>query len=153
MRHREIDPVEDLLGSINAASRLYGLFGIGFGVLAFCFGDGLWGSRAYDTAQLVPGAPQSWGALSMLFGMMVIFGPLLRGRHEWRVSAIGCWLMGVWCYIFAIFLATDAIKRQEAFGLSGAWLFSVVGTLAINRGRLGMRLGRARELPIDHGDR
>ncbi|UAK38466.1 hypothetical protein K8O93_01275 [Gordonia bronchialis] len=151
MKGREVDPVEELLASINTAGRLYGLFGIGFGLLAFCFGDSLWGARAYDTAKLVPGAPQSWGALSALFGVMVICGPLLGKRYGWRVSAAGSWLIGVWCYVFAIFFAVDALKRQEAFGLSGAWLFSILGTLAINRGRVGTRLGRLAEHPI-HDD-
>ncbi|UYL86874.1 membrane protein [Gordonia phage RavenCo17] len=125
------DPVETLLASVRTAGILYGVLAVGYGLQTVVFGDALWGSSAYGLAQKVPVAPQSWGVVFALFGIGILVG--VRTRRP-EVTAASCWLAGVWCYVFAIFFLADSFRRGEVFGITGFWLYTIVGTLVINRG-------------------
>lgn len=131
------DPALSLLATSRTASHLYGVWAIVYGILTFIFGDALWQSRAYDLAHKIPVAPESWGAVLSIFGIMILYGQF---RSKWTISSLGCWLTGVWCYLFAIFFLIDAIRRGEAFGLTGTWIYLILGTLMINRGALSRKV-------------
>ncbi|QAY05758.1 membrane protein [Gordonia phage Vasanti] len=132
------DPVEALLASVRTAGILYGVFAVGYGLLTVIFGDALWGSGAYGLAQKIPAAPQSWGLVFAVFGIGILAG--IRTRRPELIAA-SCWLSGVWCYVFAILFLADSFRRGEAFGITGFWLYTIFGTLVINRGACARKVG------------
>ena len=135
---RVTEPVEALVAGSRTAALLYSAFCVGYGVLTLVFGDSLWGSRAYDTAQMTPVAPQSWGVALLAFGIMGVVGV---ARRQGGLIVWGCGLAGIWCYVFSILFLADALKRHEAFGATGWWVYLILGTLMINRAIQARRVG------------
>lgn len=134
------DPVDALLATTRTAGILYGVFAVGYGLFTVVFGDALWGSAAYGLAQKVPAAPQSWGVVFAVFGVAILIGIIGR-RHHRELTAVACWLAGIWCYVFAIMFLGDAIRRREALGITGFWVYMILGTLMINRGACAHKVG------------
>lgn len=86
----------------QAFARLLATFAILQGMTIMLGGERRWSESQYDTAQLVPGAPGSWGVILFLTGAVALYGSL---TCRLRVAVGGLVAAGVWCAFFAIALA------------------------------------------------
>lgn len=113
-----------------------GLISIGYGLLTFVFGAGLWGTGSlpsYQSALSVPMAPQSWGTFALTCGILMLIGEFTSKKN---LLASSSFLQGIWCFTFASFFLFDSIKSQTSVGASGVWVYIAFGVIYLGRARL-----------------
>lgn len=113
-----------------------GLISVGYGLLTFAFGEGLWGTGSlptYQSALSVPMAPQSWGTFAMTCGALMVIGEF---ANKAGLLASASFLQGIWCLTFASFFLFDSIQHETSAGISGVWVYAAFGVIYLGRARL-----------------
>lgn len=95
----------------QAFTRLLATFAVLQGLTIIVGGEKRWSEAHYETAQLVPGAPGSWGILLLLTGAVAIFGSI-TGRTKTVMTGLS--LSAVWCAFFSIALAEAVFTVPNA---------------------------------------
>lgn len=95
-------------------------------------GDPIWAAHAYDTAKLLPGSPESWGAV-LLTAALLMFGGMFTGRR--RPFLTGVVVAMLWNLFFAgsflkeyIDLRLDDVPGNP-LGLGGFITYLFIGGL------------------------
>lgn len=127
--------VTDTFFFAQSVTLLLGSVSIGYGILTFAFGPALWDGpgTVYNTAQSVPGAPQSWGLVAIVAGALVVVGQMLN-RH--KLIATGALLMGLWFLFFAVSFAFDIAGARSPFGSPGVVVYAHLCVLMLLRSRV-----------------
>jgi len=127
--------VTDTLFFAQSATLLLGTVSIGYGILTLTFGSALWDGpgTVYDTAQSVPGAPQSWGLVAIAAGALVLAGQLF---HRHTLIATGALSMGLWFLFFAVSFAFDIADARAPFGAPGVLVYAHLCVLMLLRSRV-----------------
>lgn len=89
-------------------------------------GDLRWIGPAYAIVRQVPGAPPSWGWVSIALGVVIFVGSL---THRWRIKAVGLLGLSGWSLAFAYGLAAATISNATA-GTVGGPAFAYVSVSA-----------------------
>ena len=122
---------------VRGSTQAFIIFPIGYGILTLVFGDELWGAgRLYDAAMVIPFAPESWGVLALVFGILMAIGEFSERK---MFLSVGCAMMGIWCYTFAALFLIDCLRYETPFGAPEALLYSVIGTHYWGRSRLALK--------------
>lgn len=141
------DGLKALMDYARGNAMVHSLFAMTYGALTIFCGDDLWsGGSAYRTANSIPFAPQSWGCVAIVFGGVIAIG-CVKNKNSERWIRVGCFLMAVWCFVFAIFFLTDSIKSHTPFGLPGTAVYSYMAMLMIHRSVLSRRIQIDVKLP------
>jgi hypothetical protein len=107
------------------------LWSVYYGTATIVGGKQRWAAAAYETALLVPGAPESWGITLLLGGVISIIGWLTHSRI---LLIIGSGIGFFWSIGFAISLMiTLAGNPTVGFGGFGTYILLAV--------MFGMRTG------------
>ncbi|OZD74904.1 hypothetical protein CH273_25810 [Rhodococcus sp. 05-339-2] len=124
--------VSDLLFFARSVTVVLGALAIGYGTLTFTFGAALWSgpSHVYGTALTVPYAPQSWGVVAIVAGVLVVTGQL-ASRH--RVVVAGAAVMILWFLFFAISFLFDVVNSGNPFGAPGVLVYTLLCVLMVLR--------------------
>ncbi len=72
-------------------------------------GDPIWHSDDYDTANLLPGSPESWGIILLCGGSLMMYG-MLRGRR--RTYLVGNWIAICWNLFFSLAFLRESIESR-----------------------------------------
>lgn len=131
------NPLKALLDYARGNGLLHGIFAIIYGTLTFIYGDDLWEGPAYYNASKIPYAPQSWGAVAMLAGIIIILGSV-KGKE--KLVKWGCFFMSTWCLFFASLFLKDFIETKMAFILPAAVSYYHAAFLMVNRYVLAGRI-------------
>ncbi|AKJ72578.1 hypothetical protein PP301_gp040 [Gordonia phage GMA2] len=112
-----------------------GGFGIAYGILTFTFGKRLWWDPSvhvrsvYENALTVPGAPQTWGVISLSLGLAMLVG-LKIGSH--KVVAVGSWGLALWSFVFCFTFVIDSLDHEwTPVGLPAALILGVFWLLYV----------------------
>ncbi|QGF20290.1 hypothetical protein SEA_SIXAMA_111 [Gordonia phage Sixama] len=124
-------------------------FPIAYGVMTFIFGDALWGAgTVYDTAQNIPGAPQTWGAYTFICGLMILYGTRTKIKDRRALYIlVGCGLQSIWSTFFALTFIIDCIDFATPLGATGALIHSTLLYFYANRFVLAWK---TRYNPVDY---
>ncbi|WBF03894.1 hypothetical protein SEA_MAREELIH_111 [Gordonia phage Mareelih] len=125
------------------------LFPLAYGTLTFVFGDALWGKgTVYDTAQIVPGAPQTWGAYTFICGLMILYGTRTKNKdRRARFIILGCGFQVIWSAFFALTFVIDCLDYATPLGATGALIHSTLLYFYANRVILAWK---TRHNPVDY---
>lgn len=123
-----------LIDFVRTATVLLGLLPLMYGGLTWFYGDSLWaGSLAYGTALSVPWAPQSWGTMFIVVGVVII-GAARRGHR--KCIAISTLVGALMLSMFMVTFLTEVFSN----GKEGAWppalVYGVMSLLFLARSRL-----------------
>lgn len=86
---------------LATAAFLYGL--------SLMEGKAIWVGHAYDTAKLLPGSPQSWGAI-LIAGSILMFAGMFTGRRS--VFLTGLVTAMLWNLFFALSFLKEYIELR-----------------------------------------
>lgn len=117
---------------VEQSGRVYSLGAILAGVAIVLGGRGRWAAHDYDTALLIPGAPESWGYTLTTLGALMLFG-LMRGHRKLVMTA--SWGCALWCWFFAVSVTVEVIQNPGV-GYLGPVMWGTFGTLFIFRAML-----------------
>lgn len=131
------DKLKALLDYAKGNGIVHGLFAICYGLLTIIFGDELWNGPVYQNANKLPWAPQSWGLVALLCGVIILYGAY---RDRERLVRWGCFFMAVWCFVFASLFLKDFIEYKAALSLPGVISYYHAAFLMINRSVLSKRV-------------
>lgn len=104
------DKVEAMSGFLAREAYALSGFAIFYGCLTWIFGRGLWPPE--QSAFKIPWAPQSWGTLMIVFGLVTIVVSHRRLRWSKYVSLAMRTLVLVWG-IFAITFLVDIFQDHD----------------------------------------
>ncbi|QMU19361.1 hypothetical protein [Gordonia rubripertincta] len=93
--------VQDITMWLATAAFLYGL--------SLMEGKAIWVGHAYDTAKLLPGSPQSWGAI-LIAGSILMFAGMFTGRRS--VFLTGLVTAMLWNLFFALSFLKEYIELR-----------------------------------------
>lgn len=122
---------------IRRVTAAFAAMAIGYGILTFIFGPRLWGPPAapgglYSTAMTVPGAPQTWGAVAIVAGVLILVG---QYRRRYLMLQWGCRVWSTWLFFFAITFTIDAFNGV-ATANPPAWVYFCLAVVMVIRGEL-----------------
>jgi hypothetical protein len=123
---RSVATESQLIRAINvvtATTRLMATFAAFQGLFIILGHKERWGSPALKTALQFPGAPESWGAVLMVCGLMALAGSLTR---RWWLIRAGMLGIAIWCFFFASTFVYTAITDHRA-GTTGILTYVVIG--------------------------
>lgn len=131
--------VKALVDYARGSAILHAMFLIVYGVITFAYRDALWSeSRVYDTIGQLPKSPESWGALAVAFGVIILIGVMWANE---RIISVGCFLGAVWCIVFAItFLIDFILDKNTPITLVGFSIYVYTALIMLHRVVLGQRL-------------
>lgn len=98
---------------------MYAGLAIVYGTSIIVGGEDRWAAPAYKTALTVPGAPATWGAVFLTFGVILLVG-VITGRTT--PIRVGAGLCALWCMFFAVTFLVETI-RNDAVGYGGPILW------------------------------
>ncbi|AOE44548.1 hypothetical protein SEA_JUMBO_37 [Gordonia phage Jumbo] len=78
---------------------LYATWGFFYGLALVAQPDQIWAFGYYETAKMVPGSPDSWGIFSMIGGILIFIGMMVRPKPA--LCAMGLAFLVVWNFFFA----------------------------------------------------
>ena len=131
--------VKALIDYARGNAILHSAFLIAYGVVTFVYNDTLWSeSRVHDTIGQLPKSPESWGALAIFFGVVILIGVL---KSNEKIISTGCFLGAVWCLVFAITFITDFILDPSTpIALIGFAVYTYTALIMLHRVVLVRRL-------------
>ena len=131
--------VKALIDYARGNAILHSAFLIAYGVVTFVYNDTLWSeSRVHDTIGQLPKSPESWGALAIFFGVVILIGVL---KSNEKIISTGCFLGAVWCLVFAITFIIDFILDPSTpIALTGFAVYTYTALIMLHRVVLGRRL-------------
>jgi hypothetical protein len=106
-----------------------GAFGVIQGTLILASDPSRFTGPSYITLTELPGAPQTWGAVALVAGVLILLGSW--GRF-WRLKAVGLTLLSAWAFVFsvgifiAIFVANAPTTGALPYTVIGAWTAMLV---------------------------
>ncbi|QZD97542.1 membrane protein [Gordonia phage LonelyBoi] len=100
--------VQDITMWLATAAGAYGL--------SLMEGASIWVGHAYDTARLLPGSPQSWGAILMTVAVLIGVG-MFTGKRSILLSGIAGAML--WNLFFALSFLKEYIELRTD-GVPGA---------------------------------
>lgn len=127
---------------------MIGSMPIAYGILTLIFSDDLWARQegqydtelgVYDSASLVPHAPESWGVVFILLGATILFSALKGWHRTTAASAMAC---GFVFSFFAVTFLVDAIKSQVEPAWPPFFVYLCLAGLLVNRSRLSLAWGK-----------
>ena len=125
---------------IRGSIGLLSLLPILYGLLTWVFGDDLWsGSEIYATALTVPGAPQSWGTIFLVLGLVLMTGAL---RVHLRLVAWVSLLTALILATFMVMFGVEYLARQNESSLPPALAWGVFSLLFLNLWWLAHKMDR-----------
>jgi hypothetical protein len=119
---------------IKASTIVMSLLPISYGILTFVFGDELWGSSSiYSTALQVPWAPQSWGMLFFVLGVLNVWFALSRRDAGIAICSV---LVAVVLAMFMVTFLTEVFTNDNVGAMPPAAVYGVFAIAFMNRARL-----------------
>lgn len=121
---------------------ILGFFPFCYGIAVFIASDKLWGSGlsgAYTTALLVPKAPESWGAIALINGAVIMICAcrrFRRGRKAKMLLALAAFSQSAWCFFFMLTFIKDIYDVETYAGVPAVIGYFTFTVLYINRARL-----------------
>lgn len=110
--------------TVQDVTMLMGTWAILYGAVTILGGDPVWMIPAYDTAQLVPYSPESWGWALLACGALIFLG-MFSGKG--RIMRVGLFSAGLWNFFFSYSFLHEYVKvRVEGEYAPGVGLGPVV---------------------------
>lgn len=105
-----------------------------YGILTWVFGSALWaGSPVYRHALQVPLAPQSWGTVFIVLGVLSVwFGETRRYRALAVTSILLALTLGMFMFTFAL----SAFSTHTLAGIPPAVVYGIFAMAFLNRSML-----------------
>ena len=105
-----------------------------YGILTWVFGSALWsGSPVYQHALSVPYAPQSWGTVFIVLGVLSVwFGE----KQQYRALAVTSILLGLVLGSFMFTFAAGAITSNTLSAIPPAVVYGIFALAFLNRSLL-----------------
>lgn len=130
--------------TVQALARGASTVAIILGIIIIQGGAARWRDRIFEVALQFPGAPQSWGALIVVFGLVALVGSLCGRR---KIVATGLYLCAVWTLALGSTLGAEAfqnpnVSRTDSILYFGTTvLFILLGAAYSSSGKRGVSVG------------
>ncbi|QDK02643.1 membrane protein [Gordonia phage Phendrix] len=123
---RKVEAAEEF---IHGSTLVLSLFQIVYGLILIFKGAGLWTADIYRVAASVPGAPTSWGVVSILLGIMLY---ITQRKKYYRLIKWTCRGSAVWAMWLAIaFTISGFTTEDQEYDWTSATPLAVYSTFAL----------------------
>lgn len=124
---------------VQSIARLTLTFGVVIGLFIIAGGAARWQGPSYASALAYPGAPESWGYVALITGVIGLLGSL---QARMILVAWSLYLLAAWALFFAISVGSAAYGNPNA-GTTGVAVYLYVALVGIVVGVAHHRSRRA----------